>query len=188
MNKDGDDFEDELVDSIAEFIQLESEGSGSNRDRSAHDGRLAVVKTSNKFGTRLSRSISDANIAGSSSSRSQTTVSNSKSPVLKRLKAEYEQELPKLSMRRRFQFRPMDTTFRQPQMKEELFDLVEAKDAEVAYIVGHGHVKAKRNSTYAKQLVIDVAYSFLRKNCRSPAVMLNIPHICLIKVGMNYYL
>ncbi|XP_018508992.1 potassium transporter 3 isoform X2 [Brassica rapa] len=188
VNKDGDDFEDELVDSIAEFIQLESEGSGSNRDRSAHDGRLAVVKTSNKFGTRLSRSISDANIAGSSSSRSQTTVSNSKSPVLKRLKAEYEQELPKLSMRRRFQFRPMDTTFRQPQVKEELFDLVEAKDAEVAYIVGHGHVKAKRNSTYAKQLVIDVAYSFLRKNCRSPAVMLNIPHICLIKVGMNYYL
>ncbi|KAF2537523.1 hypothetical protein F2Q68_00020927 [Brassica cretica] len=183
VNKDGDDFEDELVDSIAEFIQLESEGSGSNRDRSAHDGRLAVVKTSNKFGTRLSRSISDANIAGSSSSRSQTTVSNSKSPVLKRLKAEYEQELPKLSMRRRFQFRPMDTTFRQPQVKEELFDLVEAKDAEVAYIVGHGHVKAKRNSTYAKQLVIDVAYSFLRKNCRSPAVMLNIPHICLIKVG-----
>ncbi|KAJ4876265.1 Potassium transporter 3 [Raphanus sativus] len=188
VNKDGDDFEDELVDSIAEFIQLEAEGSGSNRDRSVHDGRLAVVKTSNKFGTRLSRSISDVNIAGSSSSRSQTTVTNSKSPVLKRLKAEYEQELPKLSMRRRFQFRPMDTTFRQPQVKEELFDLVEAKDAEVAYIVGHGHVKAKRNSTYAKQLVIDVAYSFLRKNCRSPAVMLNIPHICLIKVGMNYYL
>ncbi|KAF8106347.1 hypothetical protein N665_0143s0017 [Sinapis alba] len=188
VNKDGDDFEDELVDSIAEFIQLEAEGSGSNRDRSVHDGRLAVVKTSNKFGTRLSRSRSDASLAGSSSSRSQTTVTNSKSPVLRRLKAEYEQELPKLSMRRRFQFRPMDTTFRQPQVKEELFDLVEAKDAEVAYIVGHGHVKAKRNSTYTKQLVIDVAYSFLRKNCRSPAVMLNIPHICLIKVGMNYYL
>ncbi|KAH0914733.1 hypothetical protein HID58_029179 [Brassica napus] len=125
VNKDGDDFEDE-------FIQLESEGSGSNRDRSAHDGRLAVVKTSNKFGTRLSRSISDANIAGSSSSRSQTTVRNSKSPVLKRLKAEYEQELPKLSMKRRFQFRPMDTTFTQPQVKEELFDLVETKDVEVA--------------------------------------------------------
>ncbi|CAH8305857.1 unnamed protein product [Eruca vesicaria subsp. sativa] len=190
VNKDGDDFEDELVDSIAEFIQLESEGSGSHADRSV-DGRLAVVKTSNKFGTRLSRSRSEVYVAGSSSSsssRSQTTVTNSKSPVLKRLKAEYEQELPKLSMRRRFQFRPMDTTFRQPQVKEELFDLVEAKDAEVAYIVGHGHVKAKRNSTYGKQLVIDVAYSFLRKNCRSPAVMLNIPHICLIKVGMNYYL
>ncbi|KAL0712994.1 hypothetical protein Bca4012_019972 [Brassica carinata] len=189
VNKDGDDFEDELVDSIAEFIQLEAEGSESNRDRSVHDGRLAVVKTSNKFGTRLSRSRSEVSIAGSSSSsRSQTTVTNSKSPVLKRLKAVYEQEHPKLSMRRRFQFRPMDTTFRQPQVKEELFDLVEAKDAEVAYIVGHGHVKAKRNSTYTKQLVIDVVYSFLRKNCRSPAVTLNIPHICLIKVGMNYYL
>ncbi|KAL0846601.1 hypothetical protein Bca101_019847 [Brassica carinata] len=182
VNKDGDDFEDELVDSIAEFIQLEAEGSESNRDRSVHDGRLAVVKTSNKFGTRLSRSRSEVSIAGSSSSsRSQTTVTNSKSPVLKRLKAVYEQEHPKLSMRRRFQFRPMDTTFRQPQVKEELFDLVEAKDAEVAYIVGHGHVKAKRNSTYTKQLVIDVVYSFLRKNCRSPAVTLNIPHICLIK-------
>lgn len=186
VNKDGDDFEDELVMSIAEFIQLESEGyGGSNTDRSI-DGRLAVVKASNKFGTRLSRSISEANIAGSS--RSQTTVTNSKSPVLLRLRAEYEQELPRLSMRRMFQFRPMDTNFRQPQVKEELFDLVNAKDAEVAYIVGHGHVKAKRNSVFVKRLVVNVAYSFLRKNCRSPAVMLNIPHICLIKVGMNYYL
>ncbi|KAF2584532.1 hypothetical protein F2Q70_00034963 [Brassica cretica] len=186
VNKDGDDFEDELVMSIAEFIQLESEGyGGSNTDRSI-DGRLAVVKASNKFGTRLSRSISEANIAGSS--RSQTTVTNSKSPVLLRLRAEYEQELPRLSMRRMFQFRPMDTKFRQPQVKEELFDLVNAKDAEVAYIVGHGHVKAKRNSVFVKRLVVNVAYSFLRKNCRSPAVMLNIPHICLIKVGMNYYL
>ncbi|KAL1222603.1 Potassium transporter 3 [Cardamine amara subsp. amara] len=186
VNKDGDDFEDELVMSIAEFIQLESEGyGGSNTDRSI-DGRLAVVKASNKFGTRLSRSISEANIAGSS--RSQPTVTNSKSPALLRLRAEYEQELPRLSMRRMFQFRPMDTKFRQPQVKEELFDLVNAKDAEVAYIVGHGHVKAKRNSVFVKRLVINVAYSFLRKNCRSPGVMLNIPHICLIKVGMNYSL
>ncbi|KAF3599159.1 hypothetical protein F2Q69_00033858 [Brassica cretica] len=46
VNKDGDDFEDELVMSIAEFIQLESEGyGGSNTDRSI-DGRLAVVKAS----------------------------------------------------------------------------------------------------------------------------------------------
>uniref|UniRef100_A0A1J3J568 Potassium transporter n=1 Tax=Noccaea caerulescens TaxID=107243 RepID=A0A1J3J568_NOCCA len=186
VNKDGDDFEDELVMSIAEFIQLESEGyGGSNTDRSI-DGRLAVVKASNKFGTRLSRSISEANIAGSS--RSQTTVTNSKSPALLRLRAEYEQELPRLSIRRMFQFRPMDTKFRQPQVKEELFDLVNAKDAEVAYIVGNGHVKAKRNSVFVKRLVINVAYSFLRKNCRSPGVMLNIPHICLIKVGMNYSL
>ncbi|XP_010538817.1 PREDICTED: potassium transporter 3 isoform X2 [Tarenaya hassleriana] len=186
VTKDGDDFEDELVMSIAEFIQMEAEGSGTNPDRSI-DGRLAVVKASNKFGTRLSRSISEANFASSSSSGRQTTVTNSKSPALVRLKAEYEQqELPRLSMRRRIQFRPMDKKFREPQVKEELFDLVEAKDAEVAYIVGHGHVKAKRNSTFLKQLVINVGYSFLRKNCRSPAVMLNIPHICLIKVGMNY--
>lgn len=91
-------------------------------------------------------------------------------------------DISRLSMRR-FQLRPMDTKFRQPQVKEELFDLVEAKDAEVTYIVGHGHVKAKRNSVFVKQLVKDVAYSFLRKNCRS----LNIPRICLIKVYMDYY-
>uniref|UniRef100_A0A3Q7J5D8 K+ potassium transporter C-terminal domain-containing protein n=1 Tax=Solanum lycopersicum TaxID=4081 RepID=A0A3Q7J5D8_SOLLC len=59
--------------------------------------------------------------------------------------------------------------------------------AGVAYIMGHSFVKAKRSTFFMKKLVIDIGYSFLRKNCRGPAVALNIPHISLIEVGMIYY-
>ncbi|XP_072150365.1 probable potassium transporter 3 isoform X2 [Setaria viridis] len=70
---------------------------------------------------------------------------------------------------------------------EELSALVEAKHAGVAYIMGHSYIKARKSSSLIKKLAIDVAYTFLRKNCRGPAVALNIPHISLIEVGMIYY-
>ncbi|CAI0434236.1 unnamed protein product [Linum tenue] len=71
--------------------------------------------------------------------------------------------------------------------REELMDLIRAKEAGVAYIMGHSYVKARRNSSFIKKLAIDIGYSFLRKNCRGPSVALNIPHISLIEVGMIYY-
>lgn len=73
------------------------------------------------------------------------------------------------------------------QVRDELNALIEAKHAGVAYIMGHSYVKARRNSSFVKKFVIDVAYSFLRKNCRGPSVALHIPHISLIEVGMIYY-
>lgn len=73
------------------------------------------------------------------------------------------------------------------EVKEELMALLEAKQAGVAYIMGHSYVKARKTSPFLKKVAIDVAYSFLRKNCRGPAVALNIPHISLIEVGMIYY-
>ncbi|CAI0434239.1 unnamed protein product [Linum tenue] len=74
-----------------------------------------------------------------------------------------------------------------PVVREELMDLIRAKEAGVAYIMGHSYVKARRNSSFIKKLAIDIGYSFLRKNCRGPSVALNIPHISLIEVGMIYY-
>jgi KUP system potassium uptake protein len=53
--------------------------------------------------------------------------------------------------------------------------------------MGHSYIKARKSSSIIKKLAIDVAYTFLRKNCRGPAVALNIPHISLIEVGMIYY-
>jgi KUP system potassium uptake protein len=74
-----------------------------------------------------------------------------------------------------------------PAVREELMDLIQAKEAGAAYIMGHSYVKARRTSSFLKKLAIDIGYSFLRKNCRGPAVALNIPHISLIEVGMIYY-
>lgn len=180
------DFENDLVLSIAEFIQLEAEGGSRNLEGSV-DGRMAVVKTSGKFGKRLLMSESAIAEEGSSLSLSETlTVSSSKSPTLKRLQAMYEQESPELNNRKRIRFELLNTIYQDPRVKEELLELVEAKRAGAAYIISHSHVKAKWNSSFLKRFSINL-YSFLRKNCRAPTVSLNIPHIYQIKVGMNYH-
>lgn len=75
----------------------------------------------------------------------------------------------------------------EPEIRQELMELIEAKEAGVAYVLGHSYVKAKKSSSLIKKFVIDVAYTFLRRNCRGPSVALSIPHICLIEVGMIYY-
>lgn len=181
--KNGDDFEIDVVMSIAEFIQMEAEGCGT--PEGAVDRRMAVVKTSGKFGTALFMS-QTSGPGESSSSSSSTIVSSSKSNTLQNLQATYEQEAPKLNYWRRARFGLMDAKCKDTRVKEQLQELVEAKHAGVAYVIGAAYLKAKWNSSFIKKCAIDVAYSFLRKNCRSPAVALNIPHICLIKVGMNY--
>ncbi|KAL2342707.1 hypothetical protein Fmac_003992 [Flemingia macrophylla] len=180
------DFENDLVMSIAEFIQLEAEGCFRTEDGSV-DGRMAVVRTSGKFGKRLQMSESAGFDEGSSVGLSGAlTVTSSKSPTLKKLQAMYEQESPELNTRRRIKFELLNIIYKDPRVKEELMELVEAKRAGAAYVIGHSHVKAKWNSSFVKRFAINL-YSFLRKNCRSPAVGLNIPQICLIKVGMNYH-
>ncbi|PON97731.1 Potassium transporter [Trema orientale] len=182
--KNGEDFETDLVMSIAEFIQMEAEGTGAVDG--PVDGRMAVVRTSEKFGTRLVMSDSFGP-GGSSSSNASVIVSGYKSPTLQNLQASYEQEYsPQLTFRRRVRFELLDTKYKDPLVKEELLELVEAKCAGVTYVIGHSRIKARSNSSFLHQFAINIAYSLLRKNCRSPAVALNIPHICLIEVGMNY--
>ncbi|KAJ7944985.1 Potassium transporter [Quillaja saponaria] len=181
------DLETDLVMSIVELIQLESEGCYGTSDGSV-DGRMAVIRTSEKFGTRLLMSESAGIEQSSHNSPSETLrVSSSKSSTLKNLQATYEQESPQLNSRRRIRFELLNTKYRNPRVKDELLEIVEAKHAGVAYVIGHSHIKAKWNSSFIKKFAVNIVYSFLRKNCRSPAVSLNIPQICLIEVGLNYH-
>lgn len=187
VNNHEDDFEDDLVMSIAEFIQLEAEGPRI-LDGSV-DGRMAVVRTSEKFGTRLRRSESAFFPESSTSSAlASTPVSSSKSATLQNLKSmNRQEESTHLNHRPMVRFELLNTKYRDIHVKQELLELVEAKHAEVAYVIGHSHVKAKWNSSFLKKFAVNMVYSFLRKNSRAPSVGLNIPHICLIEVGMTYY-
>ncbi|XP_043704889.1 potassium transporter 4-like [Telopea speciosissima] len=180
--RDDGDFENHLIQSIAEFIQMEAvEPQLSSSESSSLDGRMAVISTRSLQST-LSLVISEQEEDYGLS----TTIQSSKSATLQSLRTAYEDENPHVTRRQvRFQLPPnpgMD-----PSVREELLDLIQAKEAGVAYIMGHSYVKARRSSSFLKKLVIDIGYSFLRKNCRGPAVALNIPHISLIEVGMIYY-
>ncbi|XP_022982658.1 potassium transporter 4-like [Cucurbita maxima] len=181
IQKDDGNFENQLMLNIAEFIQMEAEEPQfSSSESSTVDGRMAVIST-RSVQSSLSLIVSGHEEVGTSNS-----IYSSKSATLQSLRSVYEDENPILRRRHvRFQLSPSPSM--DPRVREELMDLIQAKDAGVAYIMGHSYVKARRSSSYLKKLVIDIGYSFLRKNCRGPSVALNIPHISLIEVGMIYY-
>ena len=181
IQKDDGNFENQLMLNIAEFIQMEAEEPQfSSSESSTVDGRMAVIST-RSIQSSLSLIVSGHEEVGTSNS-----IYSSKSATLQSLRSVYEDENPILRRRHvRFQLSPSPSM--DPRVREELMDLIQAKDAGVAYIMGHSYVKARRSSSYLKKLVIDIGYSFLRKNCRGPSVALNIPHISLIEVGMIYY-
>lgn len=183
IQRDDGNFENQLIKSIAEFIQMEAvEPQFSTSDNASFDGRMAVIssRTIESSSSLIVSSIQEDSLDGI------TSIQSSKSLTLQSLRSAYDDENPQLRKRQvRFQLPPnpgMDSS-----VKDELLDLIQAKEAGVAYIMGHSYVKARRSSSFLKKLVIDIGYSFLRKNCRGPGVALNIPHISLIEVGMIYY-
>ncbi|XP_073281237.1 potassium transporter 4-like [Primulina huaijiensis] len=174
-------FEDQLIQSIAEFIQMEAvEQQISSPDPVSYDGRMAVI-SSRSFQSGSSLIVSEEEEFGTSSS-----IQSSKTLTLQSLRSSYEDENPQIR-RRPLRFQIPQNPVMDPSVREELLDLIQAKEAGVAYIMGHSYIKARRSSSFLKKLVIDIGYSFLRKNCRGPAVALHIPHISLIEVGMIYH-
>lgn len=180
IQRDDGDFENQLIQSIAEFIQMEAgESQYSSSEASSYDGRMAVISTTLNSSTSLI--VSELEDFGVSNS-----IQSSKSLTLQSLRSIYEDENPQIR-RRVVRFQLPSSPAMDPAVREELMDLIQAKEAGVAYIMGHSYVKARKSSSFLKKLAIDIGYSFLRKNCRGPAVALNIPHISLIEVGMIYY-
>ncbi|XP_009411692.2 potassium transporter 7 isoform X1 [Musa acuminata AAA Group] len=181
VQKVEDNFENQLILSIAKFIQMEGEGSSTGSYDSSPEGRMVVIRTTDTSGTRLVTRDADESECNS------TPIRSSKSVTLQSLQSLYEEESPHVSHRHRVQIELSEAEDINCEVKEELMALLEAKQAGVAYIMGHSYVKARKTSSFMKKIAIDVAYSFLRKNCRGPAVALNIPHISLIEVGMIYH-
>lgn len=180
VQRDDGDFENQLIQSIAEFIQMEAEEPQFSSSESSLDGRMAVISTRNvESSTNLIISVQEEDIGSSSS------IQSSKSLTLQSLQSVFDEDNPVRRRQVRFQL-PSDPGM-DPAVREELMDLIQAKEAGIAYIMGHSYVKARRSSSFVKRFMIDILYSFLRKNCRGPSVALNIPHISLIEVGMIYY-
>ncbi|CAI9265314.1 unnamed protein product [Lactuca saligna] len=176
IQRDDGNFENQLIQSIAEFIQMEAvEPQLSTSENTSFDGRMAVISTRSNATLMVSDQLESS------------SIQSSKSLMLQRLRSEFDDENPQIRRRQvRFQLPPAGPVM-DAAVKDELLQLIQAKEAGVAYIMGHSYVKARRSSSYLKKLVIDIGYSFLRKNCRGPAVALHIPHISLIEVGMIYY-
>lgn len=71
-------------------------------------------------------------------------------------------------------------------LERELLFIRKAKESGVVFLLGHGDVRARKDSWFIKKLVINYFYAFLRKNSRRGIANLNVPRNNLMQVRMTY--
>ena len=60
--------------------------------------------------------------------------------------------------------------------------------AGIVHFIGETDVVAAKGASVVKRILIDYAYTFLKRNLRESEKVLDIPHKCMLKVGMTYEL
>ncbi|XWS22571.1 hypothetical protein CRYUN_Cryun29cG0047900 [Craigia yunnanensis] len=172
VHKDDMEFEKDLVCSIAEFIRSGSFAPDSvNEDVVKDDDKMTVVGTCSSHAEGIQMSEDDAdNIEAAGPSELKEIWSP---PVIK--------------PRKRVRFIVPESPQIDSGAREELQELMEAREAGIAYILGHSYVKAKQGSSLIKKLVINFGYEFLRRNSRPPTYVLSVPHASTLEVGMIYH-
>ncbi|OWM76047.1 hypothetical protein CDL15_Pgr009692 [Punica granatum] len=162
FHRDDVEFERDLVCSIAEFIRSESGGTVSAINKDYGDMKVVGTCSTNMEGVH----ISEENDVG---------------------KEITQMEMPQ-QQKKRVRFVVPESPKMDKDSMEELRELMEAREAGMAYILGHSYVKAKQGSGLIKRVAINVVYDFLRRNCRAPTYASSVPHASTIEVGMICYL
>lgn len=165
VQKDDVEFEKDLVSSIAEFIRCADSNQNSFMDGASHscEGLSFISK-----GLPLEEEEGEFDGSDSTGSSAHKEINpNTTAPKPKRV---------------RFAL-PKDTKIDR-EVRGELQELMEAREAGMSFITGRSHMKAKSGSGLIKQIVINFGYEFLRRNSRGPAFAVNLPHVSTVEVGM----
>jgi len=171
IHKDDMEFEKDLVCSIAEFIRSDTSEYGLGFGSFEEDTKMTVVGTS------------ASNLEGSirmSEDDQQDSPMEGPSELIE-VKPSPEK------VRKRVRFVVPDSPQIDFEAREELLELMEAKEAGMAFILSHSYVRAKSGSSWLKKFVINYGYDFLRRNSRGPTYALSIPHASTLEVGMIYH-
>uniref|UniRef100_A0A0V0IUY2 Potassium transporter n=1 Tax=Solanum chacoense TaxID=4108 RepID=A0A0V0IUY2_SOLCH len=168
IHMDDVEFEKDLVCSIGEFIRSEGRGQSFEavEDIDANE-RLTVIGTTSTHidGIRICEENGEL-------THVDTDMIEISSPEVARKRVRFlVPESPQMDL----------------SVREELQELMEAREAGMAFILGHCYVRAKRGSSLIKKLVINIGYDFLRRNCRGPTYALSFPQASTLEVGMIYH-
>ncbi|KAL6584195.1 hypothetical protein OROMI_003484 [Orobanche minor] len=174
--RDTDDFEDQLISSIGEYIAREDYDC---KALSLPEGKMIVLgKTLMEDGNALvpvTETVHSPTIEASDSQRSLLDVpsgsDNSNPPPVNRKRV-------------RFMLPPKSPEMR-PSVRQELQEIIDARESGTAYFLGQSHLLARKGSNFFKKFLI-MSYAFLDKNSREPPVALNIPNAALLEVGTVY--
>ncbi|XP_071916031.1 potassium transporter 8-like [Coffea arabica] len=175
VHMDDVEFEKDLACSIAEFIR--SEGLENNNvkieDDFEDDERMTVIGTTSTHTNGIKLWESNG---GDSSDDTMASVAGSREIIS-------SPRVPNKKVRFLVPKNPgMDTS-----AVVELQELMEAREAGLAFILGHCYVRAKSGSSFMKRVAIDVGYDFLRRNSRGPSYALSFPRASTLEVAMVYH-
>ncbi|GMN41652.1 hypothetical protein TIFTF001_010875 [Ficus carica] len=172
IHKDDVEFENDLVCSIAEFIRSgNTELNASNEDVEKEDDKMTVVGT---------RSADAAGIGMREDSEEyECTVGTSRHKEIL--------SLPVTQRKKRVRFVVPESPKINTGAKEELAELMEAREAGIAYILGNTYMRAKQGSSLTRRFAINYGYEFLRRNSRTATYAVTIPHASSLEVGMIYH-
>lgn len=170
-HKDDSEFENDLVCSIAEFIRTGKMGLNVNGEDLRKDFEdLTVVGTP-------STHLSGVQLCEDEDVSAELVGTSERKEIL-------SPRITKPKKRVRFVIPESPKIDRSAQ--EELRELMEAREAGIAYILGHSYVRAKQGSSLFKKIAINFGYDFLRRNSRPPTYTLSVPHASTLEVGMVY--
>lgn len=171
IHMDDVEFEKDLVCSIAEFIRSEERGQNFEAVEDKDDNeRLTVIGTTSTHVDGIRMCEDNGELPCVDTKDTEMIVINSP-------------EVP----RKRVRFLVPESPQMDLSVHEELQELMEAREAGMAFILGHCYVRAKRGSSLIKKLVINIGYDFLRRNCRGPTYALSFPRASTLEVGMIYH-
>ncbi|CAH1434046.1 unnamed protein product [Lactuca virosa] len=172
VHKDDVEFEKDLVCSIAEFIRKQKDDSTLDARTDGEFGNNDEVMT----------------VIGMPSTNVEGVHICSPSPDgLGLPEVEEIQASTANQVKKRVRFVVPESPKIDDGSRAELRDLMEAREAGVAYILGHSYVKAKQGSSMIKKLFINYGYEFLRRNSRPSTDSLMVPHASTLEVGMMYH-
>ncbi|XP_006355974.1 potassium transporter 6-like [Solanum tuberosum] len=170
-HKDDSEFENDLVCSIAEFIRTGKMGLNVNGEDLRKDFEdLTVVGTP-------STHLSGVQLCEDEDVSAELVGTSERKEIL-------SPRVTKPKKRVRFVIPESPKIDRSAQ--EELRELMEAREAGIAYILGHSYVRAKQGSSLFKKIAINFGYDFLRRNSRPSTYTLSVPHASTLEVGMVY--
>ncbi|XP_011086541.1 potassium transporter 6 isoform X1 [Sesamum indicum] len=168
-HKDDLQFENDLVCSIAEYIRTGTNSADNDSTKLSEDMFVVGTPSTHLDGIQMCE---DNGPDGETSGPSE--LREIRSP-------------PVITPRKRVRFVIPESPKIDKGAREELRELMEAREAGIAYILGHSHVRAKQGSSLIKKVVINLGYDFLRRNCRAPTYALSAPHASTLEVGMVYH-
>nr|GMC73430.1 potassium transporter 8-like [Ipomoea batatas] len=164
VHMDDVEFEKDLLCSIEQFIRSETPPED--------DERMTVIGTTSTYLDGKTMSEDGENM--SATATSTTELREISSPEMMTVTG------------RRVRFLVPESPQMDPSVRAELRDLMEAREAGMAFILGRCYVKAKSGSSFMKKVVIDLGYDFLRRNSRGPTYALSFPRASTLEVGMIY--